>query len=105
MSARSIFNKNTMKRVNDTTDKLVCIKEVIRDLKSIRKFVVFDLFLDRNFYPPIDDIKKEIELNGGVLTEMKKLDKIINLTFPLKNKKVLGNGLMIIGTKKLQNLF
>lgn len=90
----------TFHEVKDTNDKLVCIKEAIRVLKPSGKFVLFDLFLDRSFYPTLDDIKKVIELNGVTLIEMKKLNEYIDLPFPLKNKKVLGYGLMIIGTKK-----
>jgi ubiquinone/menaquinone biosynthesis C-methylase UbiE len=90
----------TFHEVKDVSDKLICVKEAIRVLKPSGKFVLFDLFLDRRFYPTIDEIKKEIELNEVNLIEMKKLNEYIDLPFPLKNKKVLGYGLMITGTKK-----
>lgn len=58
----------TFHEVRDVSDKLICVKEAVRVLKPSGKFVFFDLFLDRSFYPAIDDIKKEIELNGANVT-------------------------------------
>lgn len=89
----------TFHEVNDTEDKLNCISEAIRVLKPKGKFIFFDLFLNPKFYPTIAEIRKYIELEGAQLIETKKISEYLNLPFPLKNKKVLGHGMMIIGKK------
>jgi ubiquinone/menaquinone biosynthesis C-methylase UbiE len=98
-SFENVISCLTFHEVKDINNKLVCVKEALRVLKPSGKFVFFDLFLDRGYYPTINEIKKELEQTGVSLIEMKKLDEYIYLPFPLRNKKVLGYGLMIIGTK------
>lgn len=89
----------TFHEVNDTPDRLVCLKQALRVLKPSGKFILFDLFLDPGYYPEADEIIKYIETNGGKIYETKKLSELMKLPFPLNNKKVLGYGMLITGIK------
>ena len=66
-------------------------------LKKGGKFIFIDLFQDPKYYPDPSKIDIAIESRNGMITERVRLDKIIELPFPLKHKKVLGYAEIITG--------
>ncbi len=90
----------TFHEVKDTEDKTKCIIEIMRILKKNGKFILFDLFDDKKFYPDGDLVKKRIEENGGIIEASKLLSEYTKLPFPLNTKKVLKYGRFMVGNKR-----
>ncbi|MFX1568579.1 MAG: class I SAM-dependent methyltransferase [Promethearchaeota archaeon] len=90
----------TFHEVKDTKDKTKCVTEIIRILKNNGKFILFDLFDNKKFYPDTKLAKMKVEENGGIIEESKLLSEYTKLPFPLNTKKVLKHGRFIIGHKK-----
>ena len=90
----------TFHEVRDIEDKTMCIIEILRILKKSGKFILFDLFDDKKFFPDSGLVKNRIEENGGIIEESKLLSEITKLPFPLNTKKVLKYGRFVIGIKR-----
>lgn len=87
----------TFHEVQDINDKTVSIYEALKHLKKGGKFIFIDLFQDPKYYPEPMKIDKTIASRNGIIIERISLDKMMELPFPLKHKKVLGYAEMITG--------
>ncbi|MGD6846165.1 class I SAM-dependent methyltransferase [Rossellomorea aquimaris] len=89
----------TFHEVKDSKNKTEVIKEALRLVKPGGTFVFMDLFMDESTFGKktelVADLTKhgEIELNDDKLTDILPLPKI------LRNKKVLGNAMVLSGKK------
>jgi len=86
--------------VQDTKEKEDCLKEAIRVLKLNGHFIFLDLFDDSKYYPIRTKYKEVITNFGGRIDEDKAVREILNLPFPLDNKRSLKYARIISGLKK-----
>jgi SAM-dependent methyltransferase len=89
----------TFHEVSDVSDKTVSIKEALKCLRPEGKFIFLDLFKDKKYYPDYKRIDNVIEDNKCLIIERVGLGEIIQLPYPLKHGKVLGNAELIVGKK------
>lgn len=87
----------TFHEAQDIDDKTISIYEALGHLKKGGKFIFIDLFNDPKYYPESKKINQAIESQNGIITERISLGKMMELSFPLKHKKVLGYAVMITG--------
>ena len=91
----------TFHEVKDTSDKNKVIDEALRVLKSGGQFVFFDLFNDQTMFNNYKDLIANIESNHAYIGETSNISQLIpNAPIIFKHKKVLGNGILIVGVKK-----
>lgn len=90
----------TFHEVQDVKDKNLVIAEAIRVLKSGGQFVFFDLFYEKNDFGDIGDFVEKLESNNVKIIEMTGVkDFLVHCPKILLKKKVLGQGLLIVGKK------
>jgi SAM-dependent methyltransferase len=89
----------TFHEVQDESDKKKVLKEAFRVLKKGGEFIFLDLFLDEKIYGRYNDFVGFIEGLGLAQVEFAKLDEMIKLPGILRQKRVLGNALVIKGIK------
>lgn len=94
----SIVSCLTFHEVRDVKEKEDCLKEAIRVLKLNGHFVFLDLFDDPKFYPVQSKYKQVIAHYGGLITEDKAIHEVLDLPFPLNDKKSLKYARIIITT-------
>lgn len=89
----------TFHEVKDEVNKIKVIKEAFRVLKQGGRFVFLDLFMDEKIFGDYMELQNGLKELGISKFEVKKLDTMIKLPCLLKLKKVLGNAVIIVGTK------
>jgi len=89
----------TFHEVKDVEDKTISINEALRHLNKGGKFIFLDLFRDNKYYTVYKQIEEAIKNSQCTITEKLGLSDILNLPFPLKHTKVLGNAELIVGIK------
>ena len=89
----------TFHEVKDEKDKIKVLKEAFRVLKEGGEFVFLDLFLDKNIFGEYIKLESSIKSLGISELEAKKIDELIYLPKLLLHRKILGNGVVVVGRK------
>jgi SAM-dependent methyltransferase len=89
----------TFHEIGDVERKADGVAEALRVLRPGGRYVFLDLFGDPSFYPSTEDVRDAIARAGASIVEFVSLSDSLPLPFPLRQPKVLGHAMLIVGTR------
>jgi SAM-dependent methyltransferase len=89
----------TFHEVQQVPEKEDCLMEALRVLKENGHFAFIDLFDDPSHYPLPGKYKKIIVECGGCINEDLPVNELVQLPFPLNDKRSLKHARLIAGYK------
>jgi ubiquinone/menaquinone biosynthesis C-methylase UbiE len=89
----------TFHEVKDSRDKTDVIREALRVVKPGGEFVFMDLFKDEKTFRDINELLAVLKRDGVSHIQAHALEETIHLPGILRNRKVLGDGMILSGRK------
>jgi SAM-dependent methyltransferase len=89
----------TFHEVRDSPDRTRAIVESLRVLRPGGRFVFLDLFADPAHFTSIQHVRDAVTRAGASITQETSLHELLPLPFPLRQRKVLGHAMLLVGTR------
>lgn len=89
----------TFHEIRDVHRKSDGVVEALRVLRPGGRYVFLDLFGDPTYYPSTESVREAISRAGASIVAFDRLADLLPLPFPLRQPKVLGHAVLIVGTK------
>jgi SAM-dependent methyltransferase len=88
----------TFHEVRDRPDPTDAIVEALRVLRPGGRFVFLDLFADPGHFGSIQGVRDALARAGATVTSESPLPDLLPLPFPLRQAKVLGHAVLLVGS-------
>jgi 2-polyprenyl-3-methyl-5-hydroxy-6-metoxy-1,4-benzoquinol methylase len=95
----AIASSLTFHEVRDAPSATAALVGALRTLRPGGRFVILDLFGARQHYASVHAVVEEIERHGATVHAATSLGEMIRLPFPLAQRQVLGDAVMIVGQR------